>query len=299
MTRWTADHIPDQHGRIALVTGANSGIGYETARILADKGAHVVLACRDHAKAAQAAHAIGRPTVETLPLDLADPASIRNAAAELHERHDHLDLLVNNAGVTGIKGTTPDGHEIQLAVNHLGHFALTGLLMPLLLAANGSRVVTVASIAHRFGDTTDLTTHKGAYPRAKLANLQFTGALHRRLTETGAPTTALAAHPGGAATAVFRHGNPLVRAVNLAVAKAFGRTPEMGALPTLRAATDPAAHGGEYYGPTGLFEIAGYPGTVAASKKANDRAAQESLWARSEALTGVTYTFTPAGNAGR
>ncbi|HEY1177888.1 MAG TPA: oxidoreductase [Phytomonospora sp.] len=299
MPHWTTADIPDQRGRIALVTGANSGIGHATARALARHGATVVLACRDDRKARHAADAFGEPTVETLRLDLADPASVRDAAAELRDRHPRLDLLVNNAGITGVKGRTPQGHEIQLAVNHLGHFALTGLLLPLLLATPGSRVVTVASIAHRFGDTTDLTGHRGAYARAKLANLQFTGGLHRRLTANAAPTTALAAHPGGAATAVFRHGNALVRAVNLGVAKAFGRTPEMGALPTLRAATDPAAEGGEYYGPTGLFEIAGYPGTVTASKKANDRAAQDSLWARSEELTGVAYAFTPAGSAGR
>ncbi|GIG71001.1 oxidoreductase [Phytomonospora endophytica] len=299
MPHWTAADIPDQHGRVALVTGANSGIGYETARALARRGARVVLACRDTAKAERAAHAIGVSTVETLRLDLADPASIRAAAGELAGRHPRLDLLVNNAGVTGLKGRTAQGHEIQLAVNHLGHFALTGLLLPLLLATEASRVVTVASIAHRFGDTTDLTGDRGAYARAKLANLQFTGALSRRLTAADATTTALAAHPGGAATAVFRHGNPLVRAVNLCVARAFGRTPEMGALPTLRAATDPAARGGEYYGPTGLFEIAGYPGIVTASRKANDRAAQESLWARSAELTGVAHVFTAAGSAGR
>ena len=299
MTRWTTADIPDLHGRTALVTGANSGIGLETARALAHNGAHVILACRDPQKAAQAAHDIATPTVETLHLDLADTTSIHHATTELTTRHDHLDILINNAGITGLHGRTTEGHEIQLAVNHLGHFALTGLLLPLLLRTDGSRIITVASIAHRFGDTTDLHTHRGAYPRAKLANLQFTQALHHRLTETAAPTTALAAHPGGAATAVFRHGNPLVRAVNLGIAKALGRTPEMGALPTLRAATDPTAKGGEYYGPTGLFEIAGHPGTVTASKKANDRAAQEALWTRSEELTGITYTFTPAGNAGR
>ncbi|MEV0648026.1 oxidoreductase [Phytomonospora sp. NPDC050363] len=296
MTIWTENDIPAQHGRTALVTGANSGIGLETARALAHKGATVILACRDTAKARRAARDIGG-TTETLHLDLADLTAVHHAATELRDRHTRIDLLVNNAGITGLRGHSADGHEIQFAVNHLGHYALTGLILDRLLAAPHARVVNVSSIAHRFGKTRDLDTHTGAYSRSKLANLLFTGALQRRLTHTTA--TALAAHPGGASTAVFRHGNPVFRAVNLTIAAALGRTPRMGALPTLRAATDPHADGGDYYGPTGLFEIAGHPGRVKAAAKADDRAAQETLWARSEELTGVVYDFTAEENASR
>ena len=269
MSHWTEADIPDQHGRVAVVTGANTGIGFETARALADRGATVVLACRNPDKAEEAAARIGG-AVEAVRLDLASLASVRAAAAVIGARHARVDLLINNAGLTGLKGVTEDGFEMHFGVNHLGHFALTGLLLDRV-----KRVVTVSSIAHRV---------RGDYGKSKLANLHFTYALHRKLG-----VEALAAHPGGASTEVFRYSAAWFRGPNLLIAKLFGRTPAMGALPTLRAATDPGARGGEYYGPGGLFEIGGYPVRVESSKHSHDIAAQDRLWAESERLTGVTY----------
>ena len=295
MNHWTEAAIPDQNGRTAVITGANSGIGLATARALAAKGATVVLACRDTENAAALAHDI--PRAEVLTLDLARLDSVRTAAGALRERHERIDLLINNAGVTGVKGRSRDGHEIQFAVNHLGHFAFTGLLLDRLLAAPAARIVTVSSIAHRFGSVDDLEGGKGAYGRSKLANLLFTYALQHRLTASGAPAIAVAAHPGGAPTAIFRHSGPIGRVFVRGFAMAFGRTPERAALPSLRAATDPGVHGGEYYGPDGLLEIAGYAGRVASSPRSHDRAEQESLWERSVAMTGVGYEAVGAAGA--
>ncbi|MGC7102131.1 oxidoreductase [Amycolatopsis lurida] len=288
MGKWTETDIPGQRGRIAVITGANTGIGFETARALAARGASVVLACRNADKARAAAERIGGAT-EVVRLDLASLASVHAAAEEIRDRHGRVDLLVNNAGVTGLSGRTEDGFEIQFGVNHLGHFALTGRLLDLLLAAPGSRVVTVSSIGHRFGrfDPGDPQSGGGAYARSKLANLLFTHALQQRLGGTN--TIAVAAHPGGASTEVFRYSSPFFRVPNLLIARLFGRTPAMGALPTLRAATDPGARGGDYFGPTGLFEIGGFPDLVTASSRAHDVELQQRLWAVSEELTGVTY----------
>ncbi|KAB8180876.1 SDR family NAD(P)-dependent oxidoreductase [Microbispora catharanthi] len=292
---WTEVDIPGQRGRMAVVTGANTGIGFETARALALRGATVVLACRDLAKAEAAATRIRRvapqATLDVVRLDLASLASVRAAAGEIRARHNRVDLLVNNAGVTGLSGRTEDGFEIQFGVNHLGHFALTGLVLDLLLTAPGSRVVTVSSIGHRFGriDTDDPDAGAGAYARSKLANLLFTYELQRRLQTAGASTVALAAHPGGAATEVFRYSSPWFRVPNLLIARLFGRTPVMGALPTLRAATDPGAAGGDYYGPGGLFEIRGCPERVRAAARAHDRDLGQRLWQVSQRLTAVTY----------
>ncbi|MBW4717544.1 oxidoreductase [Saccharothrix obliqua] len=292
---WTEADIPDQRGRVAVVTGANTGIGFETARALAARGATVVLACRDPRRADDAAERISRVApgaeVRVVHLDLASLASVRGAAEAIAE-HGRIDLLVNNAGVTGLRGRTRDGFEIQFGVNHLGHFALTGLLADRLLATPGSRVVTVSSIGHRLGvlDPADPQTGgRSAYARSKLANLLFSHELHRRLRAAGADTSALAAHPGGAATEVFRNSSAWFRAPNLLLARLLGRTPAMGALPTLRAATDPAARGGEYYGPGGLFEVHGHPERVTAAARAHDTALQQHLWRASERLSGVTY----------
>jgi NAD(P)-dependent dehydrogenase (short-subunit alcohol dehydrogenase family) len=299
---WTEADIPDQTGRTAIVTGANTGIGYETARALAARGATVILACRDTARAHGAAARIAtshttarRPAVRTsdggpaaeaqrvhvVRLDLASLASVREAAARLRERFPRIDLLVNNAGVTGLRGTTADGFEAQLGINHLGHFALTGLLLDRI----AGRVVTVSSIGHRFGHARDWDSPRNAYARSKLANLLFTFALGRRLGDS--PAIAVAAHPGGASTEIFRSSPGWFRGPNLAIARLFGRTPAMGALPTLRAATDPDVASGDYFGPDGLFEIRGYPTKVAAAARAHDLAAQDRLWAASEQLTGV------------
>ncbi len=290
---WSEIDIPDQRGRVAVVTGANTGIGFETARALAEHGATVVLACRDRRRADDAAGRIVRAApgaaVDVVPLDL---ASVRAAADEIGRRHRKLDLLVNNAGVTGLTGRTRDGFEVQFGINHLGHFALTGLLLDRLLAVPGARVVTVSSIGHRLGviDPADPQTGgRSSYARSKLANLLFTHELHRRLRARDAHTAALAAHPGGAATEVFRNSTAWFRVPNLLIARLFGRTPAMGALPTLRAATDPAADSGDYYGPGGLFEIRGYPERVEASARAHDVELQQRLWQASERLTEVTY----------
>ncbi len=215
---------------------------------------------------------------------------MRAAAETVRGRYDRIDLLINNAGVTGLSGTTEDGFEIQFGINHLGHFALTGLLIDRILASPAARIVTVGSIAHRFGrtDPVDPADPTGnAYAKSKLANLLFTYELDRRLA--GTPAIALAAHPGGASTEVFRYSPAAFRLPNLAIARLFGRTPAMGALPTLRAATDPHASGGEYYGPSGLFEIQGYPVPVNSSPHSHDTRRQAALWEVSETLTGVGY----------
>ncbi|RDI50040.1 oxidoreductase [Nocardia mexicana] len=293
MSKWTAADVPEQRGRVAVVTGANTGIGYETARALAARGAAVLLACRDadRAKAAAERIADSAPGAEvgTVRLDLGSLASVRAAADEIRGRYERIDLLINNAGVTGLRGRTADGVEIQFGVNHLGHFALTGLLLDLL--APGARVVAVSSIGHRFGRFDDAGNPCGtsAYADSKLANLLFTHELDRRLRAADRPVSALAAHPGGASTEVFRYSPPWFRIPNLAVAKLFGRTPAMGALPTLRAATDPAARGSEYYGPDGLFEIQGHPTVVKSSARSQDSRLRALLWSASEAATGVRY----------
>jgi NAD(P)-dependent dehydrogenase (short-subunit alcohol dehydrogenase family) len=387
---WTETDIPDLTGHVAVITGANTGIGFETARALAAHGATVVLACRDTTKAQQAADRINNtlvtlskagnqtpttnggtcatsttstltpaeasppstssatarpattkpaaaspttpnptntsptpssttpnpatanpttpnpatssPTIPSQPavdatlavplvpgevhvvrLDLASLGSVREAAVEIGERFPRIDLLVNNAGVTGLRGTTADGFEAQFGINHLGHFALTGLLLDRI----AGRVVTVSSIGHRFGRPWAWDSPRNAYARSKLANLLFTFALGRRLA--GSSAIAVAAHPGGASTEIFRSSPAWFRGPNLAIARLFGRTPAMGALPTLRAATDPTTANGDYVGPDGLFEIRGHPTKVTAAARAHDVEAQERLWTLSTQLTGVHF----------
>ncbi|WP_280340883.1 oxidoreductase [Nocardia abscessus] len=303
MRKWTESDIPDQRGRVAVVTGANTGIGFETARALAARGATVVLACRNIDKAEAAIRRIeatSQGAVDTARLDLSSLASIRRAADEIRGRYPRIDLLINNAGVTGLTGQTEDGFEIQFGINHLGHFAFTGLLLDSLADVPGARVVTVSSIGHRFGriDTDDPAARRGnAYAKSKLANLMFTHELDRRLA--GSAAIAVAAHPGGASTEVFRYSPALFRLPNLAVARLLGRTPAMGALPTLRAATDPAVMGSHYYGPAGLFEIRGYPARVRPSSRARDPERQISLWRESENLTGVHYSVAPSAAQGK
>ena len=291
--------MPELGGRVAVVTGANTGVGYETARVLAERGATVVLACRSEEKARAAARRLKAGRVETARLDLASLAEIRRAAEEIGARHGRIDLLINNAGVMDTPyGATADGFELQLGINHLGHFALTGLLLPALLAAPGSRVVNVSSLAHRRGrmNFADLgyTRHykpNAAYCRSKLANLLFTFALQRRLVAAGASTIALAAHPGYARTELFRHESASYRVVYALVAPLITHSAAGGALPSLRAATDPSARGGEYYGPGGAGEHTGDPVLVSASSKAHDVGVQERLWSESEKLTGVAFSF--------
>jgi NAD(P)-dependent dehydrogenase (short-subunit alcohol dehydrogenase family) len=301
-TKWTAADIPDQSGRVAVVTGANTGLGYWTAEMLADKGAHVVLAVRNLDKGKDAVDRITakspKADVALQQLDLTSLDAIRETAEELKAAHERIDLLINNAGVMYTdKATTKDGFELQFGTNHLGHFAFTGLLLDRLLPVQGSRVVTVSSVGHRiiakihFDDLQFQRSYNrvAAYGQAKLANLMFTYELQRRLAAKGAPTVALAAHPGGSDTELTRYIPRLVKPVVDVAWSAFSQSAEMGALPTVRAATDPSAQGGQYYGPDGIGETRGYPKVVKSSKQSHDEAIQRRLWAVSEELTGVTY----------
>ena len=300
MPNWTTADIPDQTGRTAIITGANTGLGYETAVALAGQGARVVLAVRNLDKGKQAATRIAEAhpgaTVELQELDLTSLASIRAAAEQLRADHDRIDLLINNAGVMWTpKSTTADGFELQFGTNHLGHFALTGLLLDRLLPVPGSRVVTVSSIGHRlraaihFDDLQWEHSYNrvGAYGQSKLANLLFTYELQRRLAPRGT-TAAVAAHPGGSRTELTRNVPRLVAAVN-AVLEPLYQGADRGALPTLRAATDPGVHGGQYYGPGGIGELRGYPKVVPSSDQSHDVKLQRRLWEVSADLTGVVY----------
>ena len=297
---WTEQHIPDQQGRVAIVTGANTGLGFETARMLAARGATVVLAVRDIEKGTQAASRMtGDVTVQALDLTRLD--SIRSAAADLRAAHPRIDLLINNAGVMYTpKRTTTDGFELQFGTNHLGHFALTGLLLDRLLPVPGSRIVTVSSTGHRiraaihFDDLQWERSYSriGAYGQAKLANLMFTYELQRRLAPHDT-TIAVAAHPGVSNTELVRNVPPVLRAPVTRLAPLLTQTPAMGALPTLRAATDPAVTGGQYYGPGNRWEISGYPKQVTSSPASHDAAIQRRLWAVSTELTGVQFPLGP------
>jgi NAD(P)-dependent dehydrogenase (short-subunit alcohol dehydrogenase family) len=298
---WTVADVPGQSGRVAVVTGANSGIGFETAAMLARRGAHTVLACRDTSRAEDARQrlsaAVPGATPSVVRLDLASLESIRAAADQIVATHDHVDLLINNAGLMWPPyGKTADGFELQFGTNHLGHFAFTGLVIEAMLPVPGSRVVTVSSNGHRAGriNFADLQSERrygrmAAYAQSKLANLLFTYELQRRLQDAGAPTAALAAHPGAAFTELTRSLPGVLQAAYPAVGGLFAQSAAMGALPSLRAATDPAAAGGEYYGPGGLGQVKGYPVRVSSNAKSRDQAARQRLWAESERLTGVTY----------
>jgi NAD(P)-dependent dehydrogenase (short-subunit alcohol dehydrogenase family) len=303
--KWTAEDVPDQHGRTALITGANSGIGLAAAKVLAAHGATVVLAGRDPgrttAAAKQVMEAAPGAQAETVELDLADLESVRTAAADVAARFPRLDLLINNAGVMMPPyGLTKDGFELQFGTNHLGHFALTGLLLPSLLEVPRSRVVTVSSNGHRAGrmNFDDLMSAGhyqkfAAYGRSKLANLMFTYELQRRLSAAHAQTIAAAAHPGTARTDLARHMSPLSNAAMSSRFRALNswwvQDAVMGALPTLRAATDPATTGGAYYGPSGAFQLTGYPVLVRSSSRSNNAEVQRRLWAESEKLTQISF----------
>jgi NAD(P)-dependent dehydrogenase (short-subunit alcohol dehydrogenase family) len=299
MSKWTTADIPDQTGRTAVITGANSGLGYETAAALAAKGAHVVLAVRNLDKGKAAAERISAATpgasVALQELDLTSLESVRAAAGELTTKHDSIDLLINNAGVMWTpKQTTKDGFELQFGTNHLGHFAFTGLLLDRLLAVPGSRVVTVSSQGHRIRAAIhfdDLQWERdydriAAYGQSKLANLLFTYELQRRLR--GTTTIAAAAHPGGSNTELARNVSPVQRIVMAALAP-LTQSAAMGALPTLRAATDPGVLGGQYFGPERFLEQRGNPKVVTSSEQSYDADLQKRLWAVSEELTSVVY----------
>ena len=309
MTKWTAADIPDQTGRTAVITGANTGLGYETAAALAGRGARVVLGVRNLEKGRQAVARIAAATpgaeVELQELDLTSLESVRAAAAQLRSGHDRIDLLINNAGVMHTpKSTTKDGFELQFGTNHLGHFAFTGLLLDRLLPVAGSRVVTVSSIGHRIRAAIhfdDLQWDRrysrvGAYGQSKLANLLFTYELQRRLAPHGT-TIAVAAHPGGSNTELMRNLPRPITAASALLVEPLMQGADLGALPTLRAATDPGALGGQYFGPDGFQEIRGYPKVVASSGQSHDVELQRRLWAVSEELTGVVYPVSSLGSS--
>jgi NAD(P)-dependent dehydrogenase (short-subunit alcohol dehydrogenase family) len=301
MKAWTFDDIPDQKGRTAIVTGANTGIGLETARMLALKGADVVLACRNLEKGQaalariQAEKPAGSATLAAL--DLSDLDAIATFAETFAATHERLDLLIDNAGVmVPPLGRTKQGFELQIGTNHLGHFALTGRLWPLVLRTPAARVVVVSSGAQNFGriDFDDLSWERrpyrdmAAYSQSKLANMMFALELHRRLSASGAGTgvRVTAAHPGWTATDLQRTAG-LARLFN----PLFAMKPADGALPTLRAATDPAAASGSYWGPSHFFEMNGPPVPARIPSRAKDEAVAARLWEVSEELTSVSFAL--------
>ena len=300
---WILQDIPDQSGRVALVTGATSGTGFETAKALAGRGATVVLACRNETKALGAQHLsqVAHPgaRVEVLPLDLSSLRSVRAAATSFKARFDRLDLLINNAGVmVPPYGRTEDGFETQLGTNHMGPFAFTGLLLDRIAATAGSRIVTMSSGAHRWGRIRFEDLHRErsyraweAYGQSKLANLLFTYELQRRLSAAGASTLALAAHPGWARTELQRHakGRWWTKGLMSAFESFLSQDAAAGALPLLRAATDPSVKGGEYFGPSGSQELKGDPIQVASNPRSHDTDMQRRFWICSEQSTGVVY----------
>ncbi|MEA3336204.1 MAG: oxidoreductase [Chloroflexota bacterium] len=294
---WTTENIPDQTGRVAIVTGANSGLGFETSKALAAKGAAVIMACRNVEKGNAAAEKIRgeNPSgnVQVMQLDLADLDSIQRFAGAFPDTFDRLDLLTNNAGVMAIpQAQTANGFEMQFGTNHLGHFALTSLLIGQLLETSpNGRVVTVSSNTHRIGniDLANLNAEKSysrwhAYGLSKLANLLFAYELQRKLQAAGSSVISVAAHPGYSSTnlqgnsGIFSMLNPIL-----------AQSQEMGALPSLYAATEPEVNGGDYIGPSGFMEQRGYPRKVKSSDRSYDEATAARLWQVSEKLTGANF----------
>lgn len=305
----TEADVPSQRGRTILITGGNAGVGFEVARMVAAAGARIVLACRDLARAdrarARIADLVPGADIDVVRLDLAALDSVRSAAAQVTDRHPRLDVLINNAGVMWApRGTTADGFETHFGTNHLGHFALTGLLLGPMLAVPGSRVVVVSSPAHRGAriNLDDLQSARryrraAAYGRSKLANLMFAMTLQARLAAAGAPTTALAAHPGGARTELNRHLPVLFRGPSWGLARPITHPADVGALSLVAAATDPGLPGGSYVGPDGWHEFTGLPTLRQPAARARDQDVADRLWQESERLTGVRYDFTAAETA--
>ncbi|MBN1889793.1 MAG: SDR family NAD(P)-dependent oxidoreductase [Thermoflexales bacterium] len=307
--RWSNDDSKEKRnlgGKIAIVTGANRGIGYEVARALARKRATVILACRNKDKGKAAAGRIGQEYPESKAelgqLDLSDLASVRRFADEFTRHYDRLDILINNAGIMATPfGKTADGFELQFGTNYLGYFALTGLLLDPIIHTSQARVITVSSGGHRFVeiDFDNLNAEKGydrqqAYAQSKLANLLFAYELQRQFEGAGVDTIAAAAHPGWTATNLAVHWW-MVRVLN----RFIGQKPKMGALPTLYAATAPDVQGGDYYGPGGWQELGGYPTKVQSSASSHDTVVAAKLWAVSEELTGVRYHWPVRNKHGK
>lgn len=296
---WTAEDIPNQKGKMAIVTGSSSGIGFEAARVLANKGATVIIAVRSAEKGEKAAAKIREQNkeadVKVLKLDLADLASVKEFAEDFKKNYSQLDRLINNAGVMiPPYSKTADGFELQFGTNHLGHFALTGHLLDLLINTAGSRIVNVSSGAHKAGnlDFDDLTWEKRsysawrAYGDSKIANLYFTFELNRKLRENNLPAIAVAAHPGWTETELQRNSGFMEL-----LGVVFAQNISMGALPTLRAAFDEEAKGDDYFGPDSFMEMRGYPVKVEANELSKDENIAKKLWEVSESLTGVKFEF--------
>lgn len=302
--KWTTNDMPELIGKIIIVTGANSGIGFEASKEFARKGAQVILACRNMQKAevalAELQSDVPSAQAEIKQLDLASQKSIQAFADAFQAKYDQLDVLVNNAGIMEVPyGTTEDGFERQLGTNHLGHFALTGLLINTIRATPNARVVNISSGAHRAGsiDFGNLMNEGGtgyspgrSYGRSKLANLLFTYELQRRFEAGGVNAIAVAAHPGGTNTNL---GNHLTEGfsgkIMMPLMRRMMQGAAMGALPTIRAAVDPNVKSSDYYGPDGFMEMSGNPIKVKSSKASHDLADQQKLWQVSQELTGVTY----------
>lgn len=301
--QWREADIPDQTGRVALVTGPTSGIGFETARALAARGAMVLLAGRSperlDAAAARISERVPGAQLASVGCDVADLASVRAAASEVMASRPPVDLLILNAGVMAPpRQVTVDGFELQFATNHLGHFALAGLLFPHLVDRSDTRVVAVSSLAHREGriDFDDLVAERNydafvRYRMSKLANLLFTFELQRRLAEAGSAIEALAAHPGVTATDLGRDLTSRAARLVQPIVLRFLQSSAAGALPTLRAAVDPSLAAGTYVGPARLGETRGHPVVVEPAPAAHDEKVARRLWTVSEELTGVTWSF--------
>lgn len=293
--QWGVDDIPNQQGRVAIVTGANTGIGYETARILALKGAHVVMACRNETKAIAAKSRIQSEypdaKIEIGLLDLSHLKSVSEFADSFKQSHNRLDLLINNAGVMAMPfQRTEDGFELQFATNYLGHFALTGQLLEIINQTDGARIVSLSSLAHRKGkiDFSNLNAEKNyhkmkSYAQTKLACLMFAYELQRRLESNNLTTLSVAAHPG------VTHSELVDHTFFLKLLAKLSQPTLQGALPTLRAATDPSVKGGEYYGPDGFQNFRGWPAREQSIPVSYDEKAAQELWRVSGVMTGVYY----------
>lgn len=301
---WTTNNIPDLTGKVILVTGANSGIGFEATKEFGRKGAHVVMACRNMSKAEAALGELQRElpqaTFEIMQLDLASQKSVHAFAEAFNAKFERLDVLVNNAGIMMVPyGKTEDGLERQMGTNHFGHFALTGLLIDLLKTTPNARVVSISSMGHRSGkmDFDNLLFEGGkeytpmrSYGRSKLANLLFTYELQRRFEANNIDAIAVAAHPGGSDTNLGNHlTDGFIAKILMPLMGRMMQSAADGALPTLRAGADPAVQGGDYYGPKGFMEMSGAPVKVKSNKASHETADQQRLWEMSEQLTGVRY----------
>jgi len=298
-SKWTAKDIPDLSDKIAIVTGANSGIGYEIARALSNKNAKVILACRNkengEAAVRQIVLAYPEAQVELMQIDLSDLSSVQHFSGKFTNHYDRLDILINNAGIMRPPfGKTTDGFELQFGINHLGHFALTGLLLPLIINTSNARIITISSGGERFSkiDLDNLNAEKGydpgkAYGQSKLANLFFTYELERRFRTTGINAIAAAAHPGWTKNTKLPLHWPMVRILNPII----GQKPTIGALPALYAATVQDVEGGAFYGPDGWLGLRGYPTKVKSSNSTCDTDIAAKLWTLSENLTGIIYQW--------